>query len=115
MIRSLNQIIIFILFFFSYLQAENFNFKNDDLAIILSFQNEKLNLIEFEYILDKDNDIKGSLEITNKLAVFKLESNFLDYKLLSKMLPKNKKNMNKKINIKWIINNLKVSKNLTLN
>ena len=84
MIRSLNQIIIFILFFFSYLQAENFNFKNDDLAIILSFQNEKLNLIEFEYILDKDNDIKGSLEITNKLAVFKLESNFLDYKLLSK-------------------------------
>ena len=115
MLKSINYILIFTLIFIRVGVAEPFSFKNDNLEIELLTKNEKINLIKFKYILDQSNDVSGSLEIKNELAIFDLQSNSLDYKIISLMIPKGRKTKNKKVIINWKIDNLKISNNYNLN
>ncbi|MDC0861585.1 hypothetical protein OAQ08_03215 [Alphaproteobacteria bacterium] len=115
MSKNIKYIAILVLIFIRVAHAEPFSFKNKNLEIELLAEKEQINLIKFKYTLNPSNDVQGTLEIKEESAIFELNSKFLDYKIISLMIPKSKKIKKKKVIINWTVEKLKISKNYNLN
>ena len=113
MFKKTNYIIIFSLYF-GLLDASTYNYRNSNTNLDLLFDNNKLNSINFEYELDSGNDISGSIKLTNKLAIISLKSKNIEYQVLKNYFPKSSTKNNKKIQINWIIDKLKISDKYSL-
>ena len=106
--------LIFILIF-SFAEAKNFQYKNDDFNLELLTDNNQLNFIQFKYEIDEYNDVAGSLDLSDADSItFSLKSKNIEYELINNLLPKNSKKTNKKIIVNWDIENFVISKNYNL-
>ena len=106
--------LIFILIF-SFAEAQNFQYKNDNFNLEFLTDNNELNFIQFKHEIDENNDVTGSLDLSNADSItFSLKSKNIEYELINNLLPKNSKKTNKKIIVNWDIENFVVSKNYTL-
>ena len=106
--------LIFILIF-SFAEAQNFEYKNDDFDLEFLTDNNELNFIQFKHEIDENNDVTGSLDLTNTGSItFSLKSKNIEYELINNLLPKNSKKTNKKIIVNWDIENFFISKNYKL-
>ena len=106
--------LIFILIF-SFAEAKNFEYKNDKFNLEFLTDNNELNFIQFKHEIDENNDVTGSLDLSNTDSItFSLKSKNIEYELINNLLPKNSKKTNKKIIVNWDIENFVISKNYKL-
>ena len=106
---------LILILIFSLAEAKIFEYKNDNFNLEFLTENNKLNFIQFKNEIDQNNDVAGSLDLSNADSItFSLRSKNIEYQLINNLLPKNNKKTNKKIIVNWDIENFVISKNYKL-